>query len=145
MPVRIYTSAPARVLVDDRPFGIVAWSDDPSHRFGEAYVITYSADQKPHQVGILFPLVEVDFLEGIEHAMRTRLEKLWVQTPTARGMPFEQLSEEIPAAEFTVTQLERPQVAALACEIADRTHSADLAATLACFREAESRGAPMGH
>lgn len=28
MPIRIYTTAPARNLLDDRPFGITAWTDD---------------------------------------------------------------------------------------------------------------------
>lgn len=130
MPVRIYTSAPARILLDDRPFGVVAWSEDQSHQFGEAYVITYSADGKPQQIGVQFPLVDTDFDHGIERQMRAHLEKLWVQTPTALGMPFEQLSEEIPVEEFAYSQMEKPAVAALIQNISDGTHCADLVAAL---------------
>ena len=39
MPIRIYTNAPARQLMDDRPFGFAAWTDG-SH-LGEVYAIVY--------------------------------------------------------------------------------------------------------
>lgn len=139
MPVRIYTSAPARILLNDRPFGIVAWSEDASHHFGEAYVITYAHDGKPQQMGVQFPLVETDFANGIERQMRSHLEKLWVQSPTALGIPFEQLSEEIPVAEFAVSQVEKPTVGDLVREISRGTQCPDLSAALAIVRNSEQQ------
>ena len=37
MPIRIYTNSPARQLMEDRPFGIVAWTDGT--HLGEVYVV----------------------------------------------------------------------------------------------------------
>lgn len=45
MPIRIYTDSPARQLLDDRAFAIMAWTDG-SH-LGEVYAIVYTPDGTP--------------------------------------------------------------------------------------------------
>ncbi len=133
MPVRIYTSSPASQLLDERPFGIVAWSEGPEALLGEAYVITYPRTGEPHQRGARFPLTSAEFEESIERRMRIQLETVWAETPAARELPFEALAEEIPAAEFAVSQMEKPAIAALARKIAQETRCDDLSVALASF------------
>jgi hypothetical protein len=83
MPIRIYTTAPARNLLDDRPFGITAWTDD-THA-AEVYAIVLLPDGTPVLRGHEVSLTSVDIEGGprtsdapspwpvVGHAVRHRL------------------------------------------------------------------------
>lgn len=133
MPIRIYTNAPARQLMDDRPFGIVAWTDG-SH-LGEAYAIVYQADGTPVLRGNRISLTATEFDGSIEHAMRVHLGKLWDSLPVTESSPFAELLEEIPVEEFALTQIEKSSIRGVVAQISLEAQSEELATAFAKFHE----------
>ncbi|GHC07660.1 hypothetical protein [Thermomonas carbonis] len=131
MPIRIYTNSPARQLMDDRPFGIVAWTDD-SH-LGEVYAIVYLADGTPTLQGNRVSLTATEMDAGIEQAMRVHLRALWDTMPDGERPPFEQLLEEIPVEEFALTQIDKPLVRGVVAQISLEAQSEELANAFAAF------------
>lgn len=134
MPIRIYTNAPARQLMDDRPFGIVAWTDD-AHA-GEVYAIAHSADGTPVLRGARVSLTPADLHGSIEQAMRVHLGKLWDTLPQVDGPAFEQLLEEIPVEEFALTQIAKPAIRGVVARISLEAESQELARAFAPFHQA---------
>lgn len=133
MPIRIYTNSPARQLMDDRPFGIVAWTDD-SH-LGEVYAIAYMDDGTPVLRGNRVSLTSTELEGSIEHAMRLHLGKLWGELPESKDLPFEQLLEEIPVEEFAFTQIEKPSIRGVVAQISLEAQSEELAHAFAKFHQ----------
>jgi hypothetical protein len=133
MPIRIYTSAPARQLMDDRPFGIMAWTGG-SH-LGEVYAIIQAPDGMPLLRGKRVSLTSTELDDTIEHAMRLHLGKLWGDCPEARGIPFDALLEEIPVEEFALTQIEKPAIRGVVAQISLEAQSAELAKAFAAFHQ----------
>lgn len=133
MPIRIYTNSPARQLMDDRPFGIAAWTDD-SH-LGEVYAIVHMADGAPLLRGNRVSLTSTELDGSIEHAMRLHLGKLWGEFPEARDLPFEALVEEIPVEEFALTQIEKPAIRGVVAQISLEAQSEELASAFAAFHK----------
>ena len=133
MPIRIYTTSPARQLMEDRPFGIVAWTDDT--HIGEAHAIVHGDDGTPLLRGGPVSLAGTEPGTNIEHAMRAHLGKLWAALPPARHTPFEELLEEIPVEEFALTQIDKPAIRALVAQIALQAQSGELAKAFAAFQQ----------
>ena len=133
MPIRIYTNAPARQLMDDRPFGIVAWTDG-SH-LGEVYAIVYMADGTPVLQGNRVSLTATELDGSIEHAMRVHLGKLWAELPEAQDVPFDGILEEIPVEEFALTQIEKPSIRGVVAQISLEAQSEELANAFAAFHQ----------
>ena len=133
MPIRIYTNAPARQLMADRPFGIVAWTDD-SH-LGEVYAIVHTADDTPVLRGNRVSLTSTELDGSIEHAMRLHLGKLWAGLPEARDVPFDALLEEIPVEEFALTQIEKSSIRGVVAQISLEAQSEELASAFAKFAQ----------
>ena len=134
MPIRIYTNAPARQLMDDRPFGIAAWTDGSS--LGEVYAIVYMADGTPTLRGNRVSLTSTELEGNIEHAMRIHLGKLWEALPDANATRFEDLLEEIPVEEFALTQIDRPLVRGVVAQIGLEAETEELANAFARFHQA---------
>ena len=133
MPIRIYTNAPARQLMDDRPFGLMAWTDG-SH-LGEVYAIAYTADGTPVLRGNQVSLTSTELEGSIEHAMRLHLGRLWADLPEAHDLPFEALLEEIPVEEFALTQIEKPSIRGVVAQISLEAQSQELAHAFAAFHQ----------
>ena len=133
MPIRIYTTTPARQLMEDRPFGIVAWTDDA--RLGEAHAIVYLDDGTPLLRGTKVSLAATEPDGNIEHAMRAHLGQVWRALPQAHGTPFGELIEEIPVEEFAITQIEKPAIRGLVAQIALEAQSGELAKAFAAFHQ----------
>jgi len=133
MPIRIYTNSPARQLLDDRPFGIVAWTDG-SH-LGEVYAIAYATDGTPVLRGTRVSLTSTELEGSIEHAMRLHLGKLWGDLPEARDLPFNELLEEIPVEEFAFTQIDKPSIRGVVAQISLEAQSEELANAFARFHQ----------
>ena len=133
MSIRIYTNAPARQLMDDRPFGLVAWTDG-SH-LGEVYAIVYLDDGTPVLRGNRVSLTSTELDASIEHAMRLHLGKLWAELPEARDVPFDALLEEIPVEEFALTQIEKSSIRGVVAQISLEAQSEELASAFAKFAQ----------
>ncbi len=133
MPIRIYTNAPARQLMDDRPFGLAAWTDG-SH-LGEVYAIVYLDDGTPVLRGNRVSLSSTEMEGSIEHAMRLHLGKLWAEFPEAQDMPFDALLEEIPVEEFALTQIEKPSIRGVVAQISLEAQAEELASAFAKFAQ----------
>lgn len=131
MPIRIYTNAPARQLMDDRPFGFAAWTDG-SH-LGEVYAIIYLDDGTPVLRGNRVSLTSTELEGSIEHAMRLHLGKLWEKLPEAQDVPFEALLEEIPVEEFALTQIDKASIRGVVAQISLEAQSEELATAFAKF------------
>ena len=133
MPIRIYTTAPARQLMDDRPFGIVAWTD--GSRLGEVYAIVYMADGTPVLQGNRVSLTATELDGSIEHAMRVHLGKLWKAMTDVDGPSFEDLLEEVPVEEFALTQIDKPSIRGVVAQISLEAQSEELANAFAAFHQ----------
>ena len=133
MPIRIYTNAPARQLMADRPFGIVAWTDG-SH-LGEVYAIVYMADGTPVLQGNRVSLTATELDGSIEHAMRVHLGKLWKAMNDVDGPSFEDLLEEVPVEEFALTQIDKPSIRGVVAQISLEAQSEELANAFAAFHQ----------
>ena len=133
MPIRIYTNAPARQLIDDRPFGLVAWTD--GSRLGEVYAIVYLDDGTPVLRGNRVSLTSTELEGSIEHAMRLHLGKLWAELPEAQDVPFDGILEEIPVEEFALTQIEKPSIRGVVAQIGLEAQSEELANAFAEFHQ----------
>ena len=133
MPIRIYTNAPARQLIDDRPFGLVAWTD--GSRLGEVYAIVYLDDGTPVLRGNRVSLTSTELEGSIEHAMRLHLGKLWAELPEAQDVPFDGILEEIPVEEFALTQIEKPSIRGVVAQIGLEAQSEELANAFAAFHQ----------
>ena len=133
MPIRIYTNAPARQLMDDRPFGLVAWTDG-SH-LGEVYAIVYLADGTAVLRGSRVSLASTALDGSIEHAMRVHLGKLWAELPEVSAVPFDELREEIPVEEFALTQIDKPGIRGLVAQVSLEAQSEELASAFAEFAQ----------
>jgi hypothetical protein len=133
MPIRIYTSAPARQLMEDRPFGIAAWTDG-SH-LGEVYAIVHMADGTPVLRGTRVSLAPTELEGNIEHAMRTHLGTLWAAMSDVDLPRFEDLLEEIPVEEFALTQIEKPSIRGVVAQISLEAQCDELANAFARFHE----------
>ena len=133
MPIRIYTNSPARQLMDDRPFGIVAWTDG-SH-LGEVYAIVYMPDGAPLLRGNRVSLTSTELEGSIEHAMRVHLGKLWETMPGADDVPFDTVLEEIPVEEFALTQIDKPTIRGVVAQISLEAQSEELANAFATFHQ----------
>jgi len=131
MPIRIYTDAPARDLMDDRPFGITAWTDDALE--GEVYAIVQLPDGSPVLRGHEVSLTQADIEGGREHAMRLHLGRLWATLSDIECPPFDQLLEEIPVEEFALTQIEKSSIRRVVAQISLETQSDELANAFAAF------------
>lgn len=132
MPIRIYTTAPARDLSDDRSFGIVAWEDGSAS--GDAYLIVYLPDGTPVLRGARVELTQDECTGSVEHAMRIRLQRLWDVPPQAQGRPFEELREQIPVEEFVLTQREKSILKGLVGQMSIEAQTEELAKALLEFR-----------
>lgn len=133
MPIRIYTSAPARQLMEDRPFGIAAWTDG-SH-LGEVYAIVHMADGTPLLRGHRVSLTPAELEGNIEHAMRLHLGKLWEAMTEVVTPPFDALLEEIPVEEFALTQIEKPLIRGVVAQISLEAQTEELANAFARFHQ----------
>jgi len=133
MPIRIYTHSPARQLMEDRPFGIVAWAD--ASPLGEVYAITYTAEGMPIFRGRRFSLSQGELDGSIEHAMRMHLAELWGDLPDPQDVPFEALLEEIPVEEFALTQIDKPSIRGVVAQISLEAQSEELANAFATFHQ----------
>lgn len=131
MPIRIYTTAPARNLLDDRPFGIMAWTDD-THA-AEVYAIVLLPDGTPVLRGHEVSLTAADIEGGREHAMRLHLGRLWATLSDIDCPPLDQLLEEIPVEEFALTQIGKSSIRGVVAQIALETQSEELANAFAAF------------
>ena len=131
MPIRIYTNAPARQLMEDRPFGLVAWTD--GSRLGEVYAIVHLDDGTPVLRGNRVSLTSTELEGSLEHAMRLHLGKLWEKFPEAQDVPFEALLEEIPVEEFALTQIEKASIRGVVAQISLEAQSEELASAFAKF------------
>lgn len=131
MPIRIYTRAPARDLMDDRPFGITAWTEDAQQ--AEVYAIVPLPDGSPMLRGHEVALTQADLDVGHEHAMRLHLRRLWATLSEIDCPPFDQLLEEIPVEEFALTQIEKPSMRGVVAQISLEAQSDELAHAFAAF------------
>lgn len=119
--------------MEDRPFGIVAWTDDSA--LGEAYAIVYMDNGTPLLRGSKVSLATTEPGGNIEHVMRAHLGKLWEDLPQAQGTPFEALLEEIPVEEFALTQIDKPAIKGLVAKIGQEAQSEELAKAFATFHQ----------
>ena len=133
MPIRIYTNSPARQLMEDRPFGIVAWTDGA--HLGEVYAIVYMPDGTPVLRGNSVTLTSTELDGNIEHAMRVHLGKLWREMSETDTPPFEELLEEIPVEEFALTQIDKPLIRGVVAQLSLETQSEELAHAFAAFHQ----------
>lgn len=131
MPIRIYTTAPARDLMDERPFAITAWADD-THQ-AEVYAIVYLPDGTPVLRGHEVSLTAMDIEGGREHAMRLHLARLWTTLSDIECPPLDQLLEEIPVEEFALTQIEKSSIRGVVAQISLEAQSDELANAFAAF------------
>ena len=131
MPIRIYTNASARQLMEDRPFGIAGWTD--GSYLGEVYAIVHMADGTPLLRGHRVSLTPAELEANIEHAMRAHLGNLWTTMSDVDLPRFEDLLEEIPVEEFALTQIEKPSILGVVAQISLEAQSEELANAFAAF------------
>ena len=71
MPIRIYTNAPARQLMEDRPFGIAGWTD--GSYLGEVYAIVYMADGRIEKIETRAAKGSADSAAAVAHESATQV------------------------------------------------------------------------